>query len=90
MIFNIIITIILGAFNLLFAWCPDIPQAPAEFSNVVNDFFDLIFSNSGLVSFFLPISLVKIVIPIVLVLINFKYIYYIFLWVIRKLPFSMD
>ena len=90
MIFNVLLTILLGLVNLIFSWLPSLPQVPQDFNNAVSNFFDLIFSNSGLVSFFLPMQLVKIALPIVLILINFKYIYHIAMWVIRKLPWSID
>ena len=90
MIFNLLITIVLGLINLLFAWVPALPSVPEQFRNSVSSFFDLLFSNSGLVPFFLPMDVVRIAIPIILILINFKYIYSIFMWLIKKLPWSID
>ena len=90
MIFNVLLTIVLGLINLIFSWLPALPQVPTEFSSAISNFFDLIFQNSGIVSFFLPMALVKIALPIVLVLVNFKYIYHISMWILRKLPWSVD
>lgn len=90
MIINVWITMILGVINLLFSWLPNIPEAPASFNTAVNNFFDLLFQNSGLVSFFLPMTITKIALPIAVVLINFKYIYKLFMWVIHKLPVAID
>lgn len=85
-----ILALIFAIVNVIFGIFPAIPQVPTSFSNAVSQFFDLVFSNSGLVAFFLPMQLVKIALPIVLVLINFKYIYHIIMWIIRKIPLSLD
>ncbi len=90
MIFNILLTIMLGIINLLFSWVPVLPDVPVAISNAITDFFDLLFSNSGLVSFFLPMNLVKIALPIAIILFNFKYIYKMVMWLIRKLPWAIQ
>ena len=90
MLINILITIALGLINLLFSWVPVLPDVPNQFRSTISSFLDLLFSNSGLVPFFLPMDVVKLSIPIVLVLINFKYIYSFFIWLLHKLPWSID
>lgn len=90
MIFNVLITIMLGLINLIFSWIPSLPDVPVQFSSAISNFLDLLFSNSGLVSFFLPITLVKVALPIAIILFNFKYIYNFVMWLIRKLPWSIQ
>ena len=55
--------------------------------NSINNFLDLIFNNAGLVGLFLPLDLVKVILPLVLIVINFNYIYGLILWVLKKIPF---
>lgn len=49
MIFNLLLAITLGIINIFFGILPTLPQVPVAFSSAINDFFDLIFNNSGLV-----------------------------------------
>ena len=90
MIWISLLGLIFFIINVIFGIFPNIPPVPEEFSSAVSNFFDLIFSNSGFVGFFLPMNLVKIAIPIVIVLVNFKYVYHIIMWIVRKLPISTD
>lgn len=72
--------------HLLFGWI-NIPVFPAELKNSINSFLDLIFDNLSLLGFFVrPITL-KIIIPLLIIVINFKYIYKFSMWLIKKIPF---
>lgn len=63
-----------------------LPDFPSELVAALNSFFDLIFDNMSLLGFFLPLTTVKILIPLMLVVINFEHIYAFIMWVIRKIP----
>lgn len=86
MIISLLLASITGLINLVFGILPDIPPIPSELTSVVSNFFDLLFDNAGLVSFFLPMNVVKIALPIAIVIINFEHIYSLLLWVIKKIP----
>lgn len=86
MIISLLLVTITGLINLIFGILPDIPQIPTELSSLVDSFFDLIFDNSGLVGFFVPISTIKIALPIAIVIINFEHIYSLVMWVVKKIP----
>lgn len=86
MIISLLLATITGLINVIFGILPDIPPIPVELSNVVNNFFDLLFDNAGLVSFFVPINVVKVALPIAIVIIEFEHIYSLILWVIKKIP----
>lgn len=88
MVLMILLTIIGTLINLIFSILPNLPQVPDEFSSIIDNFFDLIFSNSGLVGFFLPMNVVKIALPIALIIINFKHIYNLLKWIIAKIPLN--
>lgn len=90
MIFQILIVIILGLINAIFSILPSIPNVPTELSNAISSFFDLLFSNSGLVGFFVPMNIVKIALPIAIIISQFDHIYKMALWVIKKLPFNIN
>lgn len=72
--------------DFLFGWI-SIPQLPESISNSINSFLNLIFNNLSLLGFFIrPITL-KILVPLIIFIINFKYIYKFIIWFLHKLPF---
>lgn len=72
--------------DLLFGWI-NIPAFPEELKNSINSFLDLIFNNLDFLGFFIRPLTLKIVIPLLIFLFNFKYIYKLVMWIIRKIPF---
>lgn len=88
MLFITLLSVVFAVINVIFGILPNIPSVPEEFSNIIKNFFDLIFQNSGLVGFFLPMDVVKIALPVALVIVNFKHIYNLIKWLIAKLPIS--
>lgn len=72
--------------HLLFGWI-NIPAFPAELKNSINSFLDLIFDNLSLLGFFVRPTTLKIIIPLLIIVINFKYIYKFSMWLIKKIPF---
>lgn len=72
--------------HLFFGWI-NIPAFPEELKNGINSFFDLIFDNLSMLGFFIRPTTLKIVIPLLIIVINFKYIYKISMWLIKKIPF---
>lgn len=72
--------------HLLFGWI-NIPSFPAELKESINSFLDLIFGNLSLLGFFVRPLTLKIVVPLLIIVINFKYIYKFSMWLIRKIPF---
>lgn len=72
--------------HLLFGWI-NIPSFPNDLNNSINSFMDLIFGNLSMLGFFVrPITL-KIIVPLFIIVINFKYIYKLSMWIIKKIPF---
>lgn len=78
-----------GLYNIIqfaFGWI-NLPPIPSEISNSINSFLDLIFDNLSLLGFFVRPMTLKIVIPILIILLNFDLIYKIVMWLVRKIPF---
>lgn len=74
---------ILGVMEIL-------PDFPESLVNSLNTFFDLIFDNLSLASFFIRIETVKIIVPLFLAAYNFEYIYKFIMWIVRKIPVSIE
>ena len=64
-----------------------LPEFPAELVASVEEFFSLIFDNLSILGFFLPLSTIKILISLVLLVINFEDVYAFIMWLLRKTPF---
>ncbi len=84
-----ILEAILNLFKTLlyacFSWI-NIPNFPSELINNINAFLDLIFNNLTLLGFFVrPITL-QIAIPVLIILLNFEYLYKLTMWILRKIP----
>lgn len=77
--------------NFIFSMLPSLPQMPDAITSAVNNFLNLIFEYAGLIGIFLPLDLVKVILPLAIIVINFEHIYGLILWVLKKIPFlSMD
>ena len=56
-------------------------------TNSIDSFLDLVFNNLSLLGFFIRPATLKLVIPILIVLINFEWIYHLTMWIVKKIPF---
>ena len=70
-----------------FSWI-NIPSFPVELASSIDSFLGLIFNNLSLLGFFIRPVTIRIVVPILLIVINFELIYKLVMWIIRKLPFT--
>lgn len=75
-------TFVLFIYSLL----PDVPSFPESLIISLNKVFDVIFSNLGLLPMFIRINTIKILVPLLLIVINFEYIYNLVMWILRKIP----
>ena len=60
---------------------------PTEFMNSYNHVLDVIFNNTQWLSMFVRLETIKTLVPLVIFVINFEYIYHFAMWVIKKIPF---
>ena len=86
MIFTAFLEICTFLLSLLFELLPDVPDFANEFLESLNQFVDLIFSNLNLLGFFISIDMIKAIIPLLIIAMNFEHIYHFFFWVIEKIP----
>lgn len=90
MVFKLILEPFFGFVQTILLLIPELPGMPTDLLNGCNNFLDLIFSNIGLLNIFIPINLIKVVIPLVLVIVNFDHIYKFLMWCVRKIPFNIN
>ncbi len=90
MILEFIIGFIIDLVNFLLSLLPDLPGFDSTILNSLNTFINMIFNNLGLLGFFIHISTIKTLIPLVILVVNFDKIYHFAMWVIRKLPINIS
>lgn len=83
---NFVFELLFVILQLLFGWI-NIPPFPDTLKGSINSFLDLIFNNLTFLSFFIRPLTLKIVIPLAIFLFNFKYIYKLSMFIIKKIPF---
>lgn len=83
--------LIKGLINLVLSIFPNLPDAPQEFQNIIDYVLDLIFeSGASILSLFVHINTIKIIVPILLVIVNFEQIYKMIMWIVKKIPLSIN
>lgn len=84
-----IITVILNLLKTLlftcFSWI-NLPNLPSEIMQNVDTFLALIFDNLTLLGFFIRPTTLKLVIPILIIVLNFDNIYKFTMWILKKIP----
>ena len=85
-ILNLLLNGLYFIIDFLFGWI-QIPQVPDSIISSINSFFNLIFDNLSLLGFFIRPTTLKILVPLIIIVINFKYIYKFIMWFLKKLPF---
>ena len=77
---------IINVLTFILDLLPDLPSVPAEVTSAVSTFINLIFDNVGLLGVFVPLSIIKVIIPLWLGIEAFDKVYSLIFWVIRKIP----
>ena len=75
-----------NAFINILEVLPTLPQIPTQIMNDITGVINLIFDNVGLFGLFIPISTIKLLVPIFIIGWTFFHSYDLILWVIKKIP----
>lgn len=86
MILEGLLNLVFGLLKVCFGWI-NIPAFPESLASSIETFLNLIFDNITLLGFFIRPATLTIVIPILIILLNFEDVYKITMWVLRKIPF---
>lgn len=81
-----VLTLFADALKVIFQWI-NLPQVPSNIQTVIDQFFEYLRSGMGFVYIFFDMSLVKILLPLLIVVINFDKVYKLVMFVLRKIPF---
>ena len=90
MLIEILLNLAKFLLDFIFALLPDIPNFNISLLDSLTQYINLIFDNVGLLGFFVRISTIKTLVPLVIIVINFERIYHFVIWIVHKLPISID
>lgn len=85
-IVNLVTIMLKSIFNLL----PNVPNFPQSLLDSIDNVTGIIFNNLNLLGLFVRIDTIKILVPLVIVAVNFEHIYHFAIWLIKKLPISTE
>ena len=87
MIIEWVMNLGMGIIDVLFMMLDVLPNFPSKVITVINSVFDLMFSAVNLVGVFLDFSMVRTLIPIVILILNFDKIVKLIIFAVKKIPF---
>lgn len=85
MIIELLLNVFMTVIKAVFSWI-SLPDFPPEVAEGISTFFNFIFDNCSLLSFFIRPQTIKIVVPIVILACNFEHIYHFTIWILKKIP----
>lgn len=89
MIVEALMTMCTGIIQLIFSWFT-LPQFPEAAKTAIDTYLNLIFDNLDFLTFFVNVNTLKTVALVAAALYAFEHIYKIMMWVIHKIPISID
>lgn len=82
MIVEALFNLIFGLLNFILNLLPEMPSFDTSLLTDFHTALQTIFDNISLLGFFFPISTIKILIPLVILVINFEHVYNFARWII--------
>lgn len=86
MIVEAVLNLLIGLIKTVFGWI-NLPQLPDEVMSIIDQLFDILSGAMGLLSIFMDINMLKILLPVLLIVINFDEAYKLTMFILRKIPF---
>ena len=86
MIIEAVFDLAVAAIKLIFGWI-SLPACPESLETTLTTYEDLIFDNLSMLSFFVRVSTVKVLVPLILIVVNFDKVYKLTMYILRKIPF---
>lgn len=86
MIVKGLLELIFGLLQIVFLPI-NLPALPGGIQSVLNQLTDVLKGAVGLLSIFVDMSVVKYLIPVVIIIVNFERIYDLVIYILKKIPF---
>lgn len=82
-----LITVVIKLIAIPFSILPDTPET---LRNAVTYLFDMVFEHLDFISFFINVSTLKTVAAIAIIIWTLEHTYSLLIWIIHKLPLSIE
>lgn len=89
MILQAVIDLLVGLVKLCFGWI-NLPPLPVQIQNVLDTVLGYMRDGIGILAWFIDLNYVLVLVPIVIVIINFDKVYRLTMFVLRKLPIGIE
>lgn len=86
MILQAVLDALVALIKVVFGWI-NLPDLPSSVDTIINQVFDYIASGFMFVSIFFNMDLVRVLLPLVVVLVNFDKVYHFTMFIVKKIPF---
>ena len=86
MILEAVFNLVSGLVKLVFGWI-NLPDLPDSITSVIDELFALISGSVGIIGIFVDLNMVKILLPVLLIVINFDEVWKFTMFILRKIPF---
>lgn len=90
MIVELIINLITVVIKMIAVPFSILPNTPDALVNAMDYLFDMIFSHLDFISFFVNVSTLKTAALVAIAIWTLNHTYHFLIWIIRKLPVSVD
>lgn len=90
MIIEALVNLVTNLLKIVFNLLPNVPNLPNSIMTSLDRVMSAIFDNLDLLGIFVRIDTIKILVPLVVIAYNFEHIYHFALWLIKKIPLSID
>lgn len=86
MILESVFNLISGLIKIVFGWI-NLPDLPDSVISIIDELFSLISGSMGIIGIFIDLNMVKILLPVLLIVINFDEVWKFTMFILKKIPF---
>lgn len=86
MILEAVFNLVSGLVKIVFGWI-NLPDLPDSITSVIDELLALISGSVGIIGIFVDLNMVKILLPVLLIVINFDEVWKFTMFILRKIPF---
>lgn len=86
MIIEGLLNLFVGLLEVVFSWV-NVPELPASVTSVIDELFDILAGSVGLLSIFIDFNMVRLLLPVLVIVINFDEAWKLTMFILRKIPF---
>lgn len=86
MILQAVFDLVRNVIKVVFGWI-NLPVMPEAVTSVIDELFVLLRGSVGMLGVFIDLSMLKILLPVLLIVINFEDVWKFTMFILRKIPF---